>query len=516
MTTADVKKKWQHWFTALNWNSEAVPGVGLLTGEAVVATMTREQPGGGGGGVPMIGYWESSLKNLSTEQRTVFTVFSIMVMVMAIFGNIVTIITNLRRKQRHLLRVCLLSLAFSDIAFVTVTSIVYLSQFNTEFNSLWTLGELMCTFSPFLQTMAVLVNSITLVAIALDRYMAVVRLMKGSWKPNGWFCATCAVLIWGLGAGISSPMLTLYEVFDIVVLTTDSLQPNAVISGYYMAEICATDKAKNSYYFAIVFTAIFLPLLLAFGWLNGVIAKQIWIRRNPIAARQPPPPPVAKDEHRGPNPKSTTICASSSDRKTLSTNVSTHPIVERRTPASVFVSKCTCPQHNTGPEGPSIIDSGSVEPRAAPPAPQPANEASMNRRKRQLRTFKTIIVLMLVFFVCRLPMWIFLLIKMIGVANTNAYWNLHYSFGILAMLNGVLNPLMYTFLGETIRFTQLIKAYCVRVWVQPCRNGLQKVRRTRTGGTGGDDRAGLRKPTKERDSGHDKGNLGDAGIYMGD
>lgn len=149
---------------------------------------------------------------------------------------------------------------------------------------------------------------------------------------------------------------------------------------------------------------------------------------------------------------------------------------------------------------------------------QPANEASINRRKRQLRTFKTIIVLMLVFFVCRLPMWIFLLIKMIGVANTNAYWNLHYSFGILAMLNGVLNPLMYTFLGETIRFTQLIKAYCVRVWVQPCRNGLQKVRTRTVGGGDGavaDRVAGLRKPTKERDS-NDKGNRGEAGIYMGD
>ena len=105
----------------------------------------------------MIGYWENSLKNLSTEQRTVFTVLVILVMVLAIFGNVVTFITNIRRwgdclrgvfvknlmfysknrEQRHLFRVCLLSLALSDILFVTITSIVYLSQFNTEYNSLW-------------------------------------------------------------------------------------------------------------------------------------------------------------------------------------------------------------------------------------------------------------------------------------------------------------------------------------------------------------------------------------------
>ncbi|EAA00654.2 AGAP011942-PA, partial [Anopheles gambiae str. PEST] len=319
MAEAQVSETVLRWITALNWSASV--GADLLTGGM---TTGREHQGG----LTMIGYWERSLKNLSTEQRTVFTVFAIMVMVMAIFGNIVTIITNVRREQRHLLRVCMLSLAFSDIAFVIVTSIVYLSQFNTEFNSLWTLGELMCTFSPFVQTMAVLVNSITLVAIALDRYMAVRSLVKGVWEPNGWFCLTCGVLIWGLAAGIASPMLTLYEMYDIVVLTTDPQQPHEIVTGYYMATICATDKSKNSYYFVIVFVVIFLPLLGAFCWLNGVIAKAFWVRRKPIGV-----------------PSGTNKCTatstsgeSGSDRKaTLTTNVATlQPIVERRTPASVF------------------------------------------------------------------------------------------------------------------------------------------------------------------------------------
>uniref|UniRef100_A0AAG5DUN5 G-protein coupled receptors family 1 profile domain-containing protein n=1 Tax=Anopheles atroparvus TaxID=41427 RepID=A0AAG5DUN5_ANOAO len=478
MAVVEVSERLLNWITALNWSAEV--GADLLTGGAATS---REHSDSSGTGVPMIGYWENSLKNLSTEQRTVFTVFAIMVMVMAIFGNIVTIITNVRREQRHLFRVCLLSLAFSDIAFVTFTSIVYLSQFNTEFNSLWTLGELMCTFSPFVQTMAVLVNSITLVAIALDRYMAVVRLMKGTWEPNGWFCVTCAVLIWGLGAGISSPMLTLYTMYDIVVLTTDSQQPGAIINGYYMASICATDKSKNSYYFAIVFVVIFLPLLGAFCWLNGVIAKEIWIRRNPIEAGTKPT--QRKDKQ-----SSGSGCESSNDKKTLTTNTLPHPFLERRTPASVFIGEEASKSDTTVPEAPPKLQTSH-------------NEASVNRRKRQLRMFKAIIVLMLVFFVCRLPMWIFLLIKMIGEANTSAFWNLHYSFGILAMLNAVLNPLMYTFLSETIRFTMFVKAYCVRSWVEPCQRGLQKVRRGRG--------------TKERNSGAEGAEAQrDDGVYMGD
>uniref|UniRef100_A0A182QW88 G-protein coupled receptors family 1 profile domain-containing protein n=1 Tax=Anopheles farauti TaxID=69004 RepID=A0A182QW88_9DIPT len=498
---AGVSETVLRWITALNWSAEV--GADLLTGGAV---SNREQTG-----MTMVGYWERSLKNLSTDQRTVFTVFSIMVMVMAIFGNIVTIITNVRREQRHLLRVCMLSLAFSDIAFVVVTSVVYLSQFNTEFNSLWTLGELMCTFSPFVQTMAVLVNSITLVAIALDRYMAVRSLVKGIWEPNGWFCATCAVLIWGLAAGIASPMLTLYEVYDIVVLTTDSQQPIEIVNGYYMATICATDKSKNSYYFVIVFVVIFLPLLGAFCWLNGVIARAFWTRRKPVVG----------GELKGPRkcaPSSTGH--SSNDKKTLTT-VTTHPIVEKRTPASVFTSNCTCPHHQTTAivgEQTTQTDAAGVLPSAKQHQQQhqqqssaqgQPSEAISNRRRRQVHMFKAIVALMLVFFVCRLPMWVFLLVKMVGEANTSAYWNLHYSFGILAMVNAVLNPLMYTFLTETIRFTLFVKAYCVRACVQPCRKGALWAKGRECGFK-------RHRDTKDRESGDGGKEAHPAGIYMGD
>ncbi|XP_053678503.1 orexin receptor type 2 [Anopheles nili] len=493
---AEVSDVVLHWITALNWSSEI--GTDLLSTGG--GTPTRRDPTT----IPMIGYWERSLKNLSSEQRTVFTVFTIMVMVMAIFGNVVTVITNVRREQRHLLRVCMLSLALSDISFVIVTSVVYLSQFNTEFNSLWTLGELMCTFSPFVQTMAVLVNSITLVAIALDRYMAVRSLVKGVWEPNGWFCATCAALIWGLGAGIASPMLTLYTMYDIVVLTTDALQPNEIITGYYMAAICATDKSKNSYYFVVVFVVIFLPLLGAFFWLNGVIARAFWTRRNPVGGA---PKPTRKCL------PSSSCDTSSQDKKTLTTNVTSNPVVERRTPASVFTSNCTCPHHNTtaivGEQTTQSELAGS--PTATRTTQGHATEATSNRRKRQMHMFKAIVVLMLVFFACRLPMWVFLLIKMVGEANTTAYWNLHYSFGILAMLNAVLNPLMYTFLSETIRFTLFVKAYCVRACVQPCKNGLQCIRGNGDGGC-----CRRTRDVKERDSNASENEAHHAGIYMGD
>ncbi|EJY57484.1 AAEL017549-PA, partial [Aedes aegypti] len=118
-------------------------------------------------------------------------------------------------------------------------------------------------------------------------------------------------------------------------------------------------------------------------------------------------------------------------------------------------------------------------PQVPPPPPPTApstSPASNNRKKRQLRMFKAIVFIMSVFFLCRLPTWIFLLIKLHGTANTNTFWMLHYTFGIMAMLNCVLNPLIYTFLGETIKVTVFLKTMCERFWVDPCRRGAQRVR----------------------------------------
>lgn len=51
--------------------------------------------------------------------------------------------------------------------------------------------------------MAILANSFTLVGIALDRYFAVVKIVKGSWEPSGILCGVFALGIWALAAGLA-------------------------------------------------------------------------------------------------------------------------------------------------------------------------------------------------------------------------------------------------------------------------------------------------------------------------
>lgn len=142
-------------------------------------------------------------------------------------------------------------------------------------------------------------------------------------------------------------------------------------------------QSDNAYYFSIIFSFIFAPMLITFIWLNSIVAKEIYTRSR-----------ITRKRCRG------------------STNDSSEK------PISLH---CI-------------------------------------RRKRQVRLFQVILVLMMVFLLCRMPSWIYTLYKLNNSSDSNVHWVLNYSFGILVLLNCALNPYLYTFMSETIRLMTLLGA----------------------------------------------------------
>lgn len=92
---------------------------------------------------------------------------------------------------------------------------------------------------PFSQTLAVLVNSILLILIALDRYMAIKRVNKGPWKPTKVFCVTCCLLIWGFAAAAASPLLRMYNYNKVYVVPDYN---NNDSSSYYTGFMCGRSE----------------------------------------------------------------------------------------------------------------------------------------------------------------------------------------------------------------------------------------------------------------------------------
>jgi hypothetical protein len=71
----------------------------------------------------------------------------------------------------------------------------------------------------------------SLVSIALDRYMAIFNRRKSQWQPGLVFCITGVTIIWCVSAGISSPMFFTYEMTSIIVVPE-------VKANFYSAQLC--------------------------------------------------------------------------------------------------------------------------------------------------------------------------------------------------------------------------------------------------------------------------------------
>lgn len=81
---------------------------------------------------------------------------------------------------------------------------------------------MMCNFVPFATTAAILASSMTLVGIAVDRYYAVMKAVIGFWQPTVISSSVCMFCIWLASVGIACPVLTIYNMLPVYILTEDN------------------------------------------------------------------------------------------------------------------------------------------------------------------------------------------------------------------------------------------------------------------------------------------------------
>lgn len=191
----------------------------------------------------------------------------------------------------------------------------------------------------------------------------------------------------------------------------------------------------------IIFSFIFLPISVAFLWLNAIIAKEIWKRRHVPGLEKKSKTKRANEDSSTLNVKATDETNTShSNGRNHSTKLSSGDTKNGLTSSKQPIFTIRPPSSTTQPH--------SAEPR----------RSEHQRRNRQMRMFKVILVLMSVFIICRLPNWVFLVYKLSHKVSNRSNWLLVYSFAIMGLLNCMLNPLLYTFLSETIRVTSFVES----------------------------------------------------------
>lgn len=93
---------------------------------------------------------------------------------------------------------------------------------------------------PFIQTSAVLTGSMSLILIALDRFLAVRNKSNAKLLQNKFFCLTVIFGVWALGFGISSPVLFSYEYIDALVIPDDDDNDESAVKAF----VCITDMVS--------------------------------------------------------------------------------------------------------------------------------------------------------------------------------------------------------------------------------------------------------------------------------
>ena len=159
------------------------------------------------------------------EENIIISIFAI-VIILGIFGNLLVIWTILFNKpMRTSNNLIIFNLAISDLilCFFSIPFNVYKTLRHT-----WIFGDFLCRLTPFFQATNVFVSSMSITAIALDRYIHIVcavRLRQSSSKSilRTYYSMTICVLIWLFAFMLSSPLF----IFNTTTHISLSLNENS-------------------------------------------------------------------------------------------------------------------------------------------------------------------------------------------------------------------------------------------------------------------------------------------------
>ncbi|CAF1059059.1 unnamed protein product [Adineta ricciae] len=122
-----------------------------------------------------------------------------------IFGNVLVVISVYREKSLHTItNYFVVSLAISDI---TVAAVVMPFAIYLEYNRVWELSDRLCDFWVASDCMACTASILNLVAIAVDRYIAVTKPLKYARHKNPKRVSIMIVIVWVISFVIALPIV---------------------------------------------------------------------------------------------------------------------------------------------------------------------------------------------------------------------------------------------------------------------------------------------------------------------
>ena len=210
---------------------------------------------------------------LSTGATVFLVVCYAIVFVLALIGNSLVVIVIMRRRcMRTVINMFILSLAVSDLLIVVFCIPFTLVETITID---WVLGSFMCRALNYIAMVAIVVSTLTLLVIAVERHHAICYPLRARMIKNprraGWLVA----LLWGISMCLVSPLLFVLKVIE----HTDSISDVIQLRSYkFCQEQWRSQQDKNHFtLFLVVFLYIIPLITMIILYLR--VANQLWVRK---------------------------------------------------------------------------------------------------------------------------------------------------------------------------------------------------------------------------------------------
>ncbi|XP_046353477.1 gastrin/cholecystokinin type B receptor-like [Haliotis rufescens] len=226
----------------------------------------------------MVNYSEDNFipTPLAHDLVVTFMVLYILIIVLALLGNLVVIVVIfLTKMMRSVTDLFVVSLAVSDLL-ISVLNMPF--QLLSIVTNEWTMGLFMCKFHSYIQGVTIVSNILTLLAIAIDRYLVICHTevsRKFHTKKVGWIVL---FVVWFVSLIVVCPQIIVQRL--AMRLKIDSA--NQIIGvGFLCVEFYPHPDRDSKIYTFTIYSCMYLLPVCVMAFTYGAIAHRLWVR-HPI------------------------------------------------------------------------------------------------------------------------------------------------------------------------------------------------------------------------------------------
>ncbi|KAI8789059.1 kiSS-1 receptor-like isoform X2 [Biomphalaria glabrata] len=200
-------------------------------------------------------------------------VWSIIVLI-GVLGNIIVVFTMCKHGGRTMSRSAtncyIINVALADLAFIVIVVPITTAAFVTES---WQHGEAMCKFNQYISYVTLLSTCLTLTAMTIDRYFAIVHPIKSMKSRTPRVAVIICIVIWFASSVVCSPYLVIPEL----------RQENGSGIVILVCTLVCSKSAQKALTIVVVLVTYVVPLTVIIVSYS-LILKYLW--RHKISVRR--------------------------------------------------------------------------------------------------------------------------------------------------------------------------------------------------------------------------------------